>query len=375
MLITIGCGEDNSVESQDGRLHPHNDLIPTYDVETHPVTKDEADGALELQELLRRASEQEEELQSTGVFVRSAASIDADQLSDDRIVVLDGRDFLLMVYHAESGRVDTVAVNDGAPNNVANATGLDVYRDTVYVSTMDYRLQMFDCTLACSYAGTTTLNLSARDVAGRGGRVSLLGFTYVEGEENHGMLSELVHRRTREEVNLSFMKAYASTNPFVDFEMNEGFVAHAGGYDVFAFHHMPYLYVFEDGEVIAMFEIKEFHPMERREGVNPYSISMPTAAVMSSISRVQHYGSNELLVVVTTTDRGRRVESAAEARQIDGDDVSVSVDYYLIDMISMTPALGGVMTYGAGKRLHIVPTSDYVIVVGGGEVKYRSRQL
>ena len=374
LLLTAGCGDTSSTpaEPQDGRLHPHTDLIPRYDVDTYRVTKDEKTNTSRLSAHLADVGERGADVQSTGIFFQNATTINVDQLSGDRIVVLDTRDDLLLVYHTETEQVDTVAVNDGAPRNVANATGMDVHADTVYVSTMDYRLQRFDCTAACSYVSTTTLDFSATGVAAREGRVSVLGFTYDADQENHGMLPEVAHRMNGDEVDYRFMEAYNSANPFIDFELNEGFVAHAGGYDVFAFHHIPNVYVFEDGEAVATFKIEEFHPMDRQEMVDPLGITIPTAPIISGIYWLQQYSDHELAIVVRTTDRGWRGAAEAPAN-IDPEDLSSNREYYVFDADSMTLSFAGSMTYGADGGPHVLPTSDYMVFLDEGEVRYASR--
>ena len=373
LLLTAGCGDTSPTpaEPQDGRLHPHADLIPRYDVDTHRVTKDETTNTSRLSAHLADFGERGADLQSTGIFFRDATTLNVDQLSGNRIVVLDQRHHLL-VYHTDTGQVDTVAVNDGAPRNVANATGMDVHADTVYVSAMDYRLQQFDCTAACSYVGTTTLDFSTTGVAAREGRVSVVGFNYDADQENHGMLREVAHRMDGDEVEYRFMDAYNSANPFVDFELNQGFVAHAGEYDVFAFHHMPNVYVFEEGEPVATFKIDDFHSMDRQEMVDPLGITIPTAPIISGIFWVQQYSDHELAIIVRTTDRGWRGAAEAPAN-IDPEDLSSNREYYVFDADSMTLSFAGSITYGADGGPHVIPISDYIVVLDEGEVRYANR--
>jgi len=371
MLLLSGCADTSSTpaEPQDGRLHPHTDLIPRYDVETHQVTKDETRQVTGLSAYLTNPGDHEADPRSTGIYLRRPMTVDVAPLSGNRIVVLDKTDFLLLVYHTGTAQVDTVAVNDGAPRNVANATGLDVHADTVYVSTMDYRLQRYDCSAACSYVDTKTLDFSVTGVAAREARVSLLGFTYDANQENHGMLNKIGHRMDGSDVEYRFMNAYTSANPFVDFELNEGFVAHAREYDVFAFHHMPYVYVFEEGEAVAMFEIDDFYFEDREEMVDPLGITIPTAPIISGLFWAYNYSDHELIIIVKTRDRGWRGASEAPAN-IDPEDISERLDYYIFDASAMTLSFAGSITFGAEGGAHIIPHEDHVIYIHGGEIKY-----
>lgn len=371
MLLLSGCADTSSTpaEPQDGRLHPHTDLIPRYDVETHQVTKDETTQVPDLSAYLTNPGQHEADLRSTGIYLRRPMTVDVAPLSRNRMVVLDKTDFLLLVYHIETAQVDTVAVNDGAPRNVANATGLDVHADTVYVSTMDYRLQRFDCSAACSYVDTQTLDFSVTGVAAREARVSLLGFVYDANQENHGMLNEIGHRMDGSDIEYRFMDAYNSANPFVDFELNEGFVSHAREYDVFAFHHMPYLYVFEEGEAVAMFEIDDFYFEDREEMVDPLGISIPTAPIISGVFWAYNYSDHEIIIIVKTRDRGWRGASEAPAH-IDPEDISERLEYYIFDASSMTLSFAGSTTFGAEGGAHILPHEDHVVYIHEGEVKY-----
>lgn len=365
-VVLASCGDEPTVT-----LHPADELVPTYDSIETPIVveKGEVQGDHSLSAYIAETQDTSRSVSGTGIYVENPNNVEASRLDDDRFLVLDERNFELLLFSEASAHIDTVATNGDNPGNVAHASGLDVLDDVAYVSTRDRRIETYDCEDECTYLDTRSLQFMPYDVAVFGERVLASAFTYSQDRDNPGFLDNNVLVLRGEKVTNRFMKPYASSAPIVAHKLNRGQVVALDGFDVFTFEHLPYVYVFQDGDIHQIYEIGAFHVPERegRTDLGPgVSISVPMSRVYSMIERVQRTDDAEVVVTVETTERDRRLVRGQEPPSNE----EVQADYYAIDLKDEAARYLGTLSTGADPSPRLIPTTGAPVIVRDGEIFY-----